>query len=151
MKSKRLYQEQFRYWQVFLCLVNASFASIALVSYLSMCIIVVTQVFCIIKLRNQLNIFLIAFLCNVLINALGMNRALMKLVISCSNNSSGCRRSFEQNDLSRSKHDLMFWKSCPRLEIRVGQLFTIQSKGFLLKMYGDVMLGTSIDLLLAFW
>jgi len=150
MKSKRLYQKQFRNWQVFLCLLNELYASVALVSQMVMCINVISYIFCIIKLRNRWNIFGLAILFNFLIDTLGMNSILLQFIIECSNNSSGCRRSFEQNDLGRSKYDILFWKSCPRLKIQMGQLFTVESKEFLMKLYGNVLLETCVDLLLTF-
>jgi len=132
------------------CLLNELFASLIWAAYMAICIMIISSVFCIIKLRYGFIILGTAFFLVFLLQLVVVSFVIIGLMIDCSKNSSSVRSSFERNDLRRSKYDLLFWKSCPRLEIQAGQLFTIASKDFLLKTYGKIILETTAGLLLTF-
>jgi len=49
-----------------------------------------------------------------------------------------------------TKVDVAFFRSCRPIEISVGRLFTLSSRDFCLRTYGNVILETTINLLLTF-
>jgi len=149
-KTKQRFQKLFRHWQIFLILENEQVAYITLAVYWGTCFVSSSLVYIIIKFQHRWNIIMTSYTYCILFAVVTLSFILFKLSINISTNSIAWWKSFERNDLTRSKLEVMLWRSCPSLELRAGNLFTFGSAQFLLKTYGCIILEYSINLLIAY-
>ena len=112
--------------------------------------LIVTLLFCLIKFHSDLHplvlfcmLFIVLVVIFILINILSM-------AIQLKESSEDFYTSFERFDLTHSRADARFWKYCRPIRLKLGSFGYVETKYFLLILFGPVILDSLCSLVLTF-
>jgi len=72
------------------------------------------------------------------------------LAVSCDTNSSACCTKGVNSLTNRNIENIKFWKAQTSIKIRVGEHFALQTKSYVLELFGLIILDNVISLLVTF-
>jgi len=111
---------------------------------------IITGLFCLIRFYTQLETQFIFFFSLVIVQVYILMLFEFSLVLKVRLLSECYYKTFQEKDLTRSKVEDTFWKSCLPLEWSVGNMFTIASRNFCLQIFGATIFETVVSLILTY-
>jgi len=106
--------------------------------------------FCLIRYNFELNPIIGFFFLVTSVELYGVLVYVFAFVLSVRFRSEEFYTNFLTYDTGKSRLDVMFWKSCLPLEVTIGNMFTISSRSFCIKVFGTTVVESVMDLILTF-
>ncbi len=139
----------FRSFQLLFSRFNQSYSKFFGVAYVLINTTIITFTYEIIVYNSEIHVFVfvLAIINLQLIVGTGF---LYQLALGIRDASVQSVSSYQRSGRPQRRVDTAFWKSCYPLEVWIGGLFTVSSRNFILFVFWEIILKTSIDLMLTF-
>ena len=118
--------------------------------YMMVVLLIVTLLFCLIKFHSVLHPLVLFCMLFFVATVIILLKVLLSMAVHLREFSEGFYTSFERFDLTHSRADIRFWKSCRPIKLKMGNFGYVETKNFLLILFGPVILDSLCSLVLTF-
>jgi len=136
--------------QVFNIIANDVFSGIVEFALSTSCVLLIFGIYAFFKIAtSSLKVLIPLILACLIVVFFALVCSLTLAVSCCLKSNEYCK--FRQNPLrGTTKDDALFWKSRRHTTIRVGQHFSLETRDFVLRVFGDIILQNVVSLLVTF-
>ena len=138
----------YRRHQLFGKFANQMFKYVIMIAYIQGCVLLISLGFVLIRFSGSMPFVFVIFELMLLIFVTSVIVYLVNLARQISTLSRNWYTSYLEHNFHETKLDRLIWNSCQPIAFHVGDICTISSGEFILKMLGNAVLNNLVTLLL---